>query len=61
MDTDVKLRMPEAARRIGVTTFEMYRLVEEGLVPHTREGEFRIPFVRLADLDAYKARTTPRR
>lgn len=56
MHTDQKLRVPQAARRIGVTTDEMLNLIIDGTIPHTREGEFRLPFVAAADLDAYLAR-----
>ena len=56
MDTDDKLRMPAAARRIGVTTEQMYRLIIDGQIPYSREGEFRLPVVAAADLDNYRER-----
>ena len=58
MDNEDKLRMPAAARRIGVTTEQMYRLIIDGHVPYSREGEFRLPVVAASDLDGYRERIT---
>ena len=46
--------MPEAARRLGISTGEMYGLIADRIIPHTREGEHRLVFVTTPDLDAYR-------
>lgn len=57
METDELIRMPEAARRLGITTEAMYTLIIEKVLPYTRENEHRLVFVKASDVDTYRSRT----
>ena len=58
MDTDEIIRIPEAARRLGIPGGELYLLIADRVIPHTREGEHRLPYVRASDIEAYRKTQT---
>lgn len=41
-DTPELLRVPEAARRLGLTTRETYRLIFDGELPHVRDPDIHV-------------------
>lgn len=52
--TDEKLRVPDAAKRLGITTRDLYEAMHNGQIEFTRDaGEF--PLISLAALDTYAA------
>lgn len=54
MTDDTWIGTPDAAKRLGVTVQDLYRLIDQGRIPAYRFG--RIIRLRLAELDEFGAR-----
>ncbi len=54
--SDTPLRVPEAARRLGVPTKELLRLMHDGEVAYPMQDG--IPHVPTAAIDVYRAKAS---